>query len=701
MLIHLEKLGKSFGEKIVLHDVTASVEREDRIGIVGQNGAGKTTLLKILTGEYQDYEGEFSVTHGVTLGYLEQNAKLDATLDLYGEMRSTFAPVLDAMAQMQVLERKMAAQPDDTELLARHDQLQNIVDAADGYNMDVNIKKVLSGMGFAQDTWQKNIAVLSGGELTRLRLAKLLLEKPDVLILDEPTNHLDFATMEWLENYLKSYSGAVLVVSHDRYFLDNVCTKIWEVSFQTMTTYKGNFSAYLPQKEAADALRQKQHDADVALAEKLQDYVDRNLVRASTTKMAQSRRRQLEKLEITEAPKDETNQLKFRFEYDVEPWNELVLLKNLTIKIGERTLLEPFTYTVCRGQRLVIAGPNGAGKSTLMQVLDGKRRPSGGMVRLGTGARPSIFAQQQNRLGQGRVIDVIWNKYPRMTELEVRSHLAKLGFRGETVFKPCEALSGGELARLRFAEIVLERPNLLFLDEPTNHLDIYTRENLTEALMAYTGTLLLVTHDRHLMNSLACPILYLENGKATLYPSYGQAVRLFLKSIGEDPDREGLLDTPDRIGRACKELFAGLGHGPEEVLKTKFKVDTDEMVLVRDIELFSVCEHHLLPFHGVAHVGYIPSNGQVAGLSKLARLVELYARRPQVQERLTQQVADALMEGIEARGVIVVTECDHMCMAMRGVKKAQSRTVTSAVRGCMRDATTRAEAMSLILSQHA
>ena len=240
------------------------------------------------------------------------------------------------------------------------------MDAADGYNMDVNIKKVLSGMGFAQDTWEKNVGVLSGGELTRLRLAKLLLEKPDVLILDEPTNHLDFATMEWLENYLKSYSGAVLVVSHDRYFLDHICTKIWEVSFQTMTTYKGNFSAYLPQKEAADALRQKQHDADVALAEKLQDYVDRNLVRASTTKMAQSRRKQLEKLEITEAPKDETNQLKFRFEYDVEPWNELVLMKNLTIRIGERTLLEPFTYTVHRGERLIIAGPNGAGKSTMM-----------------------------------------------------------------------------------------------------------------------------------------------------------------------------------------------------------------------------------------------------------------------------------------------------------------------------------------------
>ena len=413
MLLNLEQIGKSFGEKVVLEHVTASVEREDRIGIVGQNGAGKTTLLKILTGEYTDYTGEFSLTHGVTVGYLAQNARLDATLDVYGEMRSTFAPVLDAMAQMQVVERKMAARPSDPALLEQHAALQAVMDAADGYNMDVNIKKVLSGMGFAQNTWEKNVGVLSGGELTRLRIAKLLLEKPDILILDEPTNHLDFATMEWLETYLKTYAGAVMVVSHDRYFLDNVCTKIWEVAGQTMTVYKGNFSAYLPQKEAADALRQKQHDADVALAEKLQDYIDRNLVRASTTKMAQSRRKQLEKLEITEAPRDETNRLSFRFEYDVEPWNELVIMKNLTIRIGDRVLLEPFTHTVCRGQRLVIAGPNGAGKSTLMQVLDGRRRPSGGMVRLGTGARPSIFEQQQHRLGAGRVIDAIWDNTPR------------------------------------------------------------------------------------------------------------------------------------------------------------------------------------------------------------------------------------------------------------------------------------------------
>ena len=520
MLLELQNLGKSFGEHEVLKDVNAGVERGDRIGIIGANGTGKTTLLRILCGESLPDAGDAAFGTGVTCGYLEQNARLAPTLDIYATMKLAFAPALDAMQKMEDLQRRLAADPHDTALTEEIAHCTAIVDAMDAYNMDTQIKKVLNGMGFPVDTWVKLAGVLSGGEQTRLRLARLLLERPDLLILDEPTNHLDLETMEWLENYLKTYRGAVLVVSHDRYFLDAVCTRIWELRGKTIKTYRGNYSAYLPQREAADERQQKLHDAAVEKAAKLQDYVDRNLVRASTTKMAQSRRRQLEKLEITEAPKDETNQLKFRFEYDVEPWNELVMLKNLSIKIGERTLLEPFTYTVCRGQRLIIAGPNGAGKSTLMQVLDGKRRPSGGMVRLGTGARPSIFAQQQNRLGQGRVIDVIWNKYPRMTELEVRSHLAKLGFRGDTVFKPCEALSGGELARLRFAEIVLERPNLLFLDEPTNHLDIYTRENLTEALMAYTGTLLLVTHDRHLMNSLACPILYLEDGKAVLYPSY-------------------------------------------------------------------------------------------------------------------------------------------------------------------------------------
>lgn len=519
MLLSLQNLGKSFGDMVVLQNVTATVDKGERIGIVGENGAGKTTLLKILCGEYTEDEGELLITRGVTLGYLEQNSELDPSQDVYGEMRRAFEPVVQAMNQMHILERKLEVSPDNQELLAEHARLSAVVDAADGYNMDIHIKKVLSGMSFGPETYQTSVSVLSGGEHTRLRLAKLLLQKPDVLILDEPTNHLDFTTMEWLENYLREYSGAVLVVSHDRYFLDSVCTRIWEVQNQTLTSFKGNFSAYLPQKEAADALRQKQHDADVAKAQKLEEYIAKNIVRASTTKMAQSRRKQLEKLEITEAPQSISKQLKFKFEYDVDPYKELVTMKNLCVKIGERTLLEPFSFQVLRGERLVIAGPNGAGKTTLMRVLDGQRKPSGGMVRLGAGAKPSIFEQQQMRRG-GRVIDAIWDKYPRFTELEVRSHLARFGYRGEDVFKPCWTLSGGEMARLRFAEIVLERPNLMFLDEPTNHLDIFTRETLTEALQDFKGTLLLVTHDRYLMNKLGCAILYIEDGKATLYENY-------------------------------------------------------------------------------------------------------------------------------------------------------------------------------------
>ena len=519
MLIGLQELGKSFGERVILHGITASVEKEDRIGIIGENGAGKTTLIRMLCGEYTPDEGEMNIGDNVTIGYLEQNAHLDPALDVYGEMRTVYAPAIQAMEKMHILDQKLAADPANEAFLAEHGRMSAIVDAMDAYNMDVEIRKVLNGMDFGPATYEKSVGVLSGGELTRLRLAKLLLQKPDVLILDEPTNHLDFATMEWLESYLKEYRGAVLVVSHDRYFLDSICNRIWEVEQGTLIAYKGNFSAYLPQKEMAVALQQKQHDADVAKAAKLEDYIARNLVRASTTKMAQSRRKQLEKLEITEAPKTGHTEMNFRFEFDVAPYNEVLITKQLHIEIGGRDLLHSLDQIVYRGDKLVIAGPNGAGKSTLLQVLDGRRRPSSGLVRTGAGTKASIFEQQQIRRG-GRVIDAIWSKYPRFTELEVRSHLARFAFRGEDVFKPCDALSGGELARLRFAEMVLERPNLLFLDEPTNHLDIFTRESLTQALAEYEGTLLLVTHDRYLMNTLGCPILYLQDGEAKLYESY-------------------------------------------------------------------------------------------------------------------------------------------------------------------------------------
>lgn len=510
-----------------------------------------------------------TLAHGATIGYLEQNSVLDPACTVYGEMENAFRSVLDAMDEMKRLERQMAECPGDHMLLERHAQLSAVVDAADGYNMDTQIKKILNGMAFPAPDYQKSVAVLSGGEHTRLCLAKLLLQKPDLLILDEPTNHLDFETMEWLESYLKTYPGAILVVSHDRYFLDAVCNRIFEIEDNTLTAYKGNYSAYLPQKEAAVALQQKQHDADMEKAAKLEDYIARNLVRASTTKMAQSRRKQLEKMEITEAPRTSHTDLKFRFTFDVTPYNEILTAKNISVTLGGKRLVEGLDLLVKRGERLVIAGPNGAGKSTLLRVLDGKLRPQAGTVRLGAGAKPSVFEQQQLRRG-GTVISTIWDKYPKFTELEVRSHLAKLNFRGEDVFKPCSALSGGELARLRFAEILLEKPNLLFLDEPTNHLDIYTRESLGAALASYEGTLVLVTHDRYLMNSLACPILFIENGKTSLYEDYDAMMHR-----GAVPPEKNI--APEKTASAGKAAYGKEQRRRRAELRTRIKALEDEM----------------------------------------------------------------------------------------------------------------------------
>lgn len=569
MLLTIQNIQKYFGAELCLRNISCVLDAQDRAGIIGENGAGKTTLIKIITGELYPDDGIVTLAHGATVGYLEQNSVLDPACTVYGEMENAFRSVLDAMDEMKRLERQMAECPGDHMLLERHAQLSAVVDAADGYNMDTQIKKILNGMAFPAPDYQKSVAVLSGGEHTRLCLAKLLLQKPDLLILDEPTNHLDFETMEWLESYLKTYPGAILVVSHDRYFLDAVCNRIFEIEDNTLTAYKGNYSAYLPQKEAAVALQQKQHDADMEKAAKLEDYIARNLVRASTTKMAQSRRKQLEKMEITEAPRTSHTDLKFRFTFDVTPYNEILTAKNISVTLGGKRLVEGLDLLVKRGERLVIAGPNGAGKSTLLRVLDGKLRPQAGTVRLGAGAKPSVFEQQQLRRG-GTVISTIWDKYPKFTELEVRSHLAKLNFRGEDVFKPCSALSGGELARLRFAEILLEKPNLLFLDEPTNHLDIYTRESLGAALASYEGTLVLVTHDRYLMNSLACPILFIENGKTSLYEDYDAMMHR-----GAVPPEKNI--APEKTASAGKAAYGKEQRRRRAELRARIKALEDEM----------------------------------------------------------------------------------------------------------------------------
>ena len=519
MLITLENVGKSWGIDVILQKINAVVNEGDRIGIIGENGAGKTTLLNLLMGVLENDEGDIIFDDNATVGYLRQMDGLDLENTIYQEMQTVFKPVYDAIKECAEIEKQLASTPDDQALVDRHHSLQNLIYSKDGYNTDFLIKKMLGGMGFKEEEYTKVVKVISGGERTRLNLAKLLLENPDILILDEPTNHLDFDTLVWLEDYLISYKGAIIAVSHDRFFLDKVVKKIWEVEDTLLTEYKGNYSAFDVQKQEKLKVQQRQYEADMEKAAKLQDYVDRNLVRASTTKMAQSRRKQLEKMEMTEKPKPLRVPLKFTFDFDVKPYDEILTIENLTVATGNRTLIEQLNVVVRRGQRLIIAGANGSGKTTLINTITGKLRPKEGKIKLGQGAIPATF-DQHITVGQSTVIDTIWALRPKWTQLEVRSYLARFGYRGEDVFKECYTLSGGERARLRFCEMSLDRANIMFLDEPTNHLDIYMRRAVTEALAKYEGTILVVTHDRFLMQQLDCPIMNIEGGKGVFYENF-------------------------------------------------------------------------------------------------------------------------------------------------------------------------------------
>ena len=519
MLITLDNVGKSYGIDVIVQGISAVVNENDRIGIIGENGAGKTTLLNMLMGILENDEGDIIVADNVTIGYLKQTDGLNPNNTLYKEMETVFAESFKAIKELELVEKMLTIDPDDAQLIDKYHNLQNIVYSKDGYNTDFQIKKMLNGMGFSEEEHSKMVGVLSGGERTRLNLAKLLLENPDVLILDEPTNHLDFDTLTWLEDYLSNYKGAIITVSHDRFFLDKLVKRIWEVEDTFMYEYKGNYSAFSQLKEEKLKLQQKQYEADMEKMAKLEDYVAKNLVRASTSNMAKSRRKQLEKMEVTEKPRPVRVPLKFKFEFDVKPYDEVLYLENLEVQAGGRKLVQGLNLDLRRGERLIIAGANGTGKTTLLNTITGRTRSAGGKIKIGTGVKPAIFDQYiVNKTGS--VIDNIWALRPKWTQLEVRSYLARFGFRGEDVFKESSALSGGEKARMRFCEIGLDRANLLFLDEPTNHLDIYMREAITNALMEYEGTIVVITHDRFLMKSLDCPVMNLENGTGVFYKNF-------------------------------------------------------------------------------------------------------------------------------------------------------------------------------------
>ena len=527
MLASLTNVNKFYNGNQVLCNVSLSIDENDKIGLVGRNGCGKSTLLKILTGSvepdrFTEKDGVISMAAKTTVGYLEQMGGLNTENTVIEEMRSVFEPVHRAIERLREIELEIESGDDSS--ADEYQQLSSWIEANDGYNTDVKIRMVLNGMGFSGEELERTVSGFSGGEKTRLSIARLLLEEPNLLILDEPTNHLDFKTIMWLEDYLRSYRGAVLIVSHDRYFLDRLCTSICEIERGVLTRYKGNYTAFVRQREENDARREKEYELQQKQIAQLEDYVAKNLVRASTTKMAQSRRKQLEKMERIERPVHETKNAKIRFTYAVEPPIDVLKVKGVDISVGEgsarKTLVDNIDFEVRRGEKIGVIGDNGIGKSTLLRIIQ-EQLPHKGLVRWNSNIKISYFEQESTNLNKElTVMEELHSRYPSMSDLEVRNLLAQVRLIGENVFKETGVISGGERAKLCFAIMMQEHGNVLILDEPTNHLDLSSKEAIEEALAEYTGTVIFVSHDRYLLSKIADRLIELTDGTYRLH-NYG------------------------------------------------------------------------------------------------------------------------------------------------------------------------------------
>lgn len=519
MLVSLTNINKFYNGNQVLGNVSLTIDENDRIGLVGNNGCGKSTLLKIITGSvdpdrFTERDGVISFASKTSVGYLEQMGGLNSESTVLDEMRSVFEPIHRAIDRLREIETEIGM--GDNSSADEYQQLTSWVEANDGYNTDVKIRMILNGMGFNEGDLSRTVSGFSGGEKTRLCISKLLLEEPNLLILDEPTNHLDFKTIMWLEDYLRTYKGAVLIVSHDRYFLDRLCTSICELERGTLKRYRGNYSAFVRQREENDTRQEKEYELQQKQIAKLEDYVARNLVRATTSKRAQSRQKQLEKIERIEKPFHDTKSAKIRFTYTAEPPIDVLKVKNIDISVGEgasrKTLVEELSFDVRRGEKIGIIGDNGIGKSTLLRIIQ-EQLPHKGIVRWNSNIKLSYFEQESTNLNRElTVMEEIHSRYPLLSDLEVRSLLAQVRLVGENVFKKTGVISGGERAKLCFAIMMQEHGNVLILDEPTNHLDLSSKEAIEEALEEYTGTVIFVSHDRYLLSKIADRLIELKDG---------------------------------------------------------------------------------------------------------------------------------------------------------------------------------------------
>lgn len=538
MLLNVEHLYKYFNGHALLKDINFTVEDREAVGLIGVNGCGKSTLLNIITGS-EGYDktpeglGSVNIAGKASIGFLRQNSGLNSELTIGEEMKNAFAPLLETLDKMKALEKKMADGGDIDSISHEYAELSSYFEARDGYRIDVKIKQVLNGMGFGSTPTDRVISTLSGGEKTRLALAKLLLEEPNLLILDEPTNHLDFETLMWLEDYLKGYKGAIIIVSHDRYFLNKVCTRICEIEQGRLTSYRGDYSSYLVQKKMNSERQLKEYEAQQKEIAKLEDYVAKNLVRASTSKMAKSRQHMLDRIERIDKPLMYTKPPKIKLEYDIEPTKDIVRVVDCPLVVGEgadkKELIKSLTMNVRRGEHVAIIGANGIGKTSILKLIQGIIPHEGGNISWGGNVKISYFEQEHAILDLHKtVLEEIMDRYPRLSEQQARSVLGAVLLTGENVFKPISVLSGGERAKLCFAIMALNRGNVLVLDEPTNHLDLNTKEVLEDALAEFGGTIILVSHDRYLLNKVASRIIEIKHNEVNSYEgnfdAYSEAV---------------------------------------------------------------------------------------------------------------------------------------------------------------------------------
>ncbi|HFK7043162.1 TPA: ATP-binding cassette domain-containing protein [Listeria monocytogenes] len=525
ILLQVQQISKFFGAEVILDNIKLEVKTGDRIALVGRNGAGKSTLLKIIAGKMSYDGGTISKPKSMEIGYLAQNTGLESSKTIWDEMLSVF----DSLRKMEADLRKMELRLGEPELyndpekyqalMTDYDTLQHTFKESGGYTYEAEIRSVLNGLRFYPEDYEVEIASLSGGQKTRLALAKLLLAKQDILVLDEPTNHLDIETLAWLETYLQNYHGSLLIVSHDRYFLDKVVNQVYEISRTKIDHYKGNYSSFVNQKQAKLEQMWKEFDKQQKQIAKLEDFVARNIVRASTTKRAQSRRKQLEKMDVLGRPQGDEKAAHFGFQFEKQTGKDVLMVDQLSIGYAkDKRIASNLTFEMKRQDSLALVGPNGIGKSTLLKTLIRDIPALSGEFHFGAGVKIGYYDQEQAKLTSNKtVLMELWDDYPELNEVNVRTTLGNFLFSDDDVLKNVQSLSGGEKARLALAKLTLLEANVLILDEPTNHLDIESKEVLEAALIDFEGTILFVSHDRYFINRIASKIVELAPEKATVF----------------------------------------------------------------------------------------------------------------------------------------------------------------------------------------